>query len=97
MAFMHRALWQQLAFLWLSAIIVAALLLLIDLRQPYKFFWLIPYPNWRFVWTGVLELFRVRPLAATAILAIPMVALVGTIGLCLAKLTPFVHPVGSAG
>lgn len=95
MAFLHRALWQQLAFLWLGAILVAALLLLLDLRQPFTFFWLIPYPDWRLVGTGVLELFRVRPLTATAILAIPMGALVGTIGLCVAKLPPSHRP--SAG
>jgi hypothetical protein len=97
MAFIHRALWQQLAFLWLGAILVAALLLLLDLRRPFAFFWLVPYPDWRLVWTGVFELFRVRPLTATAILAIPMGALLGTIGLCVAKLISSLRPFGSAG
>ena len=61
---------------------LAVLLLWLDSRDPYKFFWLIPYPSWRAWGPVVLELFRTRPLVATAVIAIPSVAIMATLALC---------------
>ena len=77
---------MQLAVLWAAAVSLAVLLLWIDSRDPYKFFWLMPYPSWR-AWGPIIpELFRARPLAATAVIAIPTVAIVTTLGLWVARL-----------
>src|SRR5207237_10204077 len=32
------------------AVMTAALFPILHLGRPWKFFWLIPYPNWRYVW-----------------------------------------------
>src|SRR3954463_13705313 len=32
------------------AVMTAALFPILHLGRPWKFFWLIPYPNWRYIW-----------------------------------------------
>ena len=74
-------LWQQLVVVWLGAVLLAALLLRFEPRRPYKFFWLIPYPSWRTITPMILQFFRLRPLSATAVIGVPLAALIVSLGL----------------
>ena len=76
-----KSLRLQLAVVWGTAVLLAFVLLWLDSREPYKFFWLIPYPSWR-AWAPVIpELFRTRPLIATAVIAVPVVTMLVTLAL----------------
>ena len=79
----RRPLWQQLVVVWLCAVLLSALLLRFDLRRPYKFFWLIPYPTWRTAIPIVVQFFRLRPLSATAVLGVPVAALLVSLALAI--------------
>jgi hypothetical protein len=83
-------LWQQLLILWGVAFAVIAALLWLDLRRPYDFFLLLPYPTWRIWvwWPTIAELFRMRPMLAIAV-AIPIVATLGSLALCVVQLAPW--------
>ena len=76
-----RPLWQQLAVVWLGAVLLSALILRLELRRPYKFFWLIPYPSWRTVTPMIVQFFRLRPLSATAVIGVPVAALIVSLAL----------------
>ena len=77
----QRRLWQQLLLVWAGAVLLSALLLRFELRCPYKFFWLIPYPSWRTVTPMVVQFFRLRPLSATAVIGVPVAALSASLAL----------------
>ena len=81
MSMLERPLWQQLVLVWLGAALLAALLLRRDPRRAGKFFWLIPYPNWRTVTPMVVQFFRARPLSATAVIGVPAAALIVSLAL----------------
>jgi hypothetical protein len=76
-------LWRQLLILWTSAITLSLALIALDalLSGPYKFFWLIPYPNLRLLWAAVAGVFRAKPLLATGVLLVPTLAALATIAL----------------
>jgi hypothetical protein len=88
---MQRPLWQELAIVWLAAVLLSAMLLRLDTRRPYKFFWLIPYPDWRLVTPAVVQIFRMRPLSATAVIGIPVAALIISLALCAVHARRFLH------
>jgi hypothetical protein len=88
MWFSSAPLWQQLLAVWSLSLLVAAGIVWFETRQPYRFFWLLPYPTWRSVWPVVIELFRLRPLLAFAVIGIPVLAAIVTLALCLAHLAP---------
>ena len=67
--------------MWLGALLLSAVLLRLDLRRPYKFFWLIPYPSWRTVTPMVMQFFRLRPLSATAVIGVPVAAFIVSLAL----------------
>jgi hypothetical protein len=69
----RAALWLQLLILWAGAIALSAALITFDLRlsAPYKFFWLIPYPNLRLMWPVLIGAFREKPLLVTGGLLVP--------------------------
>jgi formate-dependent nitrite reductase membrane component NrfD len=94
---MSKPLWLQLLWLWLGAVLLAALLLAIDLQRPWKFFWLIPYPNPRLLLAAAVGFFRIRPLSATAVVGVPVVAILLTLGLCIARLLPLLRRAGLPG
>jgi hypothetical protein len=81
---------------WLCAVLLSALLLRFDLRRPYKFFWLIPYPSWRTVTPSVLQFFRLRPLSATAVVGIPVAALLLSLVLAVGEFARSRAPGGPA-
>ena len=86
---MFRApLWLQLVILWAGTILLSATLIGIDFLRagPYRFFWLIPYPNWRLVSSALVSAFRAKPLLATAGLLIPALAILATVVLVSARL-----------
>jgi hypothetical protein len=93
----QRPLWQQLAGVWLGAVLLSALLLRLDLRRPYKFFWLIPYPSWRTITPMVVQFFRVRPVSATAVIGIPVAALIVSLALVGGAIARSRAPGGAAG
>jgi hypothetical protein len=76
-------LWLQLLILWGGAIALSATLIAFDLRlsAPYKFFWLIPYPNLRLMWPVLIGAFREKPLLVTGGLLAPTLAVLGTFAL----------------
>ena len=86
MAFSQAPLWQQLLVLWSAALMLVAILLWVESRRTFKFFWLIPYPTWRALGRVMIELFRIRPLLATAIFGIPAATLIGTLALFAVRL-----------
>ena len=77
----QRPLWQQLVVVWFCAVLLSALLLRFELRRPYKFYWLIPAPSWRSVTPIVMQFFRLRPLSATAVVGVPVAALIVSLAL----------------
>ena len=88
MSLLRAPLWQQLLLLWGAALLIASVLLWAETRQPYKFYWLVPYPSWR-AWAPIIgELVPVRPLLAMALVGIPAVATLASLALCLARLAP---------
>ena len=78
---LQHPLWKQLAVVWLGAVLLSSLLLRLELRRPYKFFWLIPYPSWRTVTSMIVQFFRRRPLSATAVIGVPAAAMVVSLAL----------------
>jgi hypothetical protein len=75
-------LWRQLTVVWLTAVVLVAVLLALQFGgAPTKFFWLIPYPTWRTAPWMVLGLFRMAPLLGSAV-TILTVAVLLTVGLC---------------
>jgi hypothetical protein len=75
-------LWRQLAIVWLTAVVLAALLLALQFGgAPTKFFWLVPYPTWRTAPWMALGLFRAAPLFGSALAVVALAALL-TLGLC---------------
>ncbi len=96
MPFSKAPLWQQLLVVWSVALLMIAVILWFETRQPYKVFWLVPYPAWRTLWPAVVELFRIRPLLAVALVGIPLVTILTTLALCVARLAPLLRT-GRAG
>ena len=92
---LQRPLWRQLVVVWGSAVLLAALLLLVELRRPYKFFWLIPDPSWRAVTPIVVQFFRLRPVSATAVIGVPVAAAIVSLALMRAAFTR-THAMGGA-
>lgn len=88
---MRTPLWQQLLGIWFGAILLSVLLVWLDMHRAEKFFWLFPYPSWRRIGSIVGDLFRIRPLLATALFGVPAIALLVTLGLCVARLAGFGH------
>ena len=86
----QRGILFPLAVVWIAGVSLSALLLWIDLRRPWKFFWLLPYPTWRTVVPTavqlVAQLFAQRPLAAIAVVVIPLATLAATVALFVAAL-----------
>ncbi len=75
-------LWRRLVVVWLTAIILFAVLLALQFGgAPTKFFWLIPYPTWRTAPWMVLGLFRTAPLLGSALTVLAVGAFL-TVGLC---------------
>ena len=91
MSFSKAPLWQQLLVVWSLALLSGAAILWFKTRQPYKFFWLIPYPAWRTLWPTVVEFFRVQPLLAFALVGLPVLTVVATLTLCVARLAPLMR------
>ena len=91
MSFSKAPLWQQLSVVWSVALLLAAAILWFETRQPYKFFWLIPYPAWRTLWPAVVEFFQTRPLLAFALVGIPVVTILATLALCVVRLAPLLR------
>ena len=73
--------------MWAGAVLLSALLPRFELRRPYKFVWLIPDPSWRTITPMVVQFFRLRPLSATAVIGVPVVALIVSLVLVGAALT----------
>lgn len=88
MWFWRAPLWRQLATLWLSALVLDALLLWLQFRRPFKFLWIIPYPGWRLVWESIVGIFREYPLLVLGLLAVPLVAILLTIALVANRVAP---------
>jgi hypothetical protein len=86
MSFSQAPLWQQLLMLWSVALLLCGILLWVESRRTFKFFWLVPYPSLRALGRVVMELFRIRPLLATAIFGIPAATFLGTVALCAIRL-----------
>ena len=80
---LRSPLWQQLLILWTGAFALSAALIALDAWRsgPYKFFWLLPYPNWRLVLAAVRGAFRAKPLLATGVLLVPTLAALATFAL----------------
>jgi hypothetical protein len=79
---------QQLIGLWSSAIALAAGLAWLDQRRADKFVWLVPPPEWRRARPLVVELFRVRPIVAVALVGVPLAALLASVVLCATRIGP---------
>jgi hypothetical protein len=80
---------MQVLAIWGAAIAVALLLALLDrwLLPPWRFYWLLPYPpslgsGLRVLW-GALQ---ARPLFVSAVVLVPLLALLGTIAIVAARL-----------
>jgi len=82
MSLWQASLWKQLITVWASALVLDLFLFWLQFRQPVKVFWLIPYPNLRLLWPGVVRLFGDYPLLAFAVVAIPVLTILLTIALC---------------
>ena len=82
--------WVQLLCVWGAAVALASLLLLLDgwFIRPVRFYWLIPYPapgvrGWlALLWTGL----RNRPLTVSALLLVPTLATLLTLGILAVRL-----------
>lgn len=74
---------RQLLAFWVGALGTAALLWFIGRRvhpDPWRFFWILPARNLAHgLWLASCAFFRVRPIEAAAILAVPLVTLVVTV------------------
>jgi len=81
-------LWLQLLALWGCATVLSAALIIFDLRRsaPYRFFWLVPYPNVGLMWAVLIRAFREKPLLVTGGLLVPALAVFGTLALLAARL-----------
>ena len=88
---MRTPLWQQLLGIWGAALLLSVLLVWLDTQRAEKFFWLFPYPSWRRIGPIVRDLFRLRPLLATALFGVPGLALLATVALCVARLAGVGH------
>lgn len=77
----QRPLWQQIAVVWLGAVLLSSLLLRLEPRAPYKRFWLIPNLSWRTVTSIIVQFLRLRPLSATALIGVPAAALIVSLAL----------------
>ena len=86
MSAMRTPLWQQLLGIWFGAILLSGLLIWLDLQRAERFIWLFPYPSWRHVGSIVGNLFRLRPVLATALFGVPAIALLASLGLFVARL-----------
>ena len=87
--FRSAPLWTQVLGLWGVALAVALVLLLIDrwLLPPRQFYWLIPYPPTAGGWLQVLwGALWVRPLLVSAVALVPLLALLGTLAVIVARL-----------
>ena len=73
------------------------LLLWLQFRRPFKFFWLIPYPNWRLVWPSVVTLCREYPLLGAALIGVPLASVVITLVLCFHRASPLLRSVRAGG
>ena len=89
-------LWQQLLGLWFFAILLSFLLVWLDSQRSEPFFWLLPYPNWRRIPGRVIGEFVARPVLATGVVGIPLVALVVSTGLVVARLATWLGGGGAA-
>jgi hypothetical protein len=92
--------WKQLGLVWGAAIALASFLLLLDrvVNGPWQFFWLIPYPTLEVLpayAAASVDFFRLRPLVATALLAIPLSALITTFALVARRVIHVLFHVGS--
>lgn len=88
MSFFRASIWAQLTAVWLVAIAVAVLLLWIDRRfaGSWKVFYLFPYPaDARAVLGLVSTAFRGAPLAATALIAVPVLAITASLALIVTR------------
>lgn len=88
MWFWRAPLWRQLATLWVSALVLDALILWLQFRRPFKFFWMIPYPGWRHVWPSVIGMFREYPLLVLGTVGVPVLAILLTIALVANRVAP---------
>ena len=82
---------KQLGLFWLGAVALAALLVGLGSlswpRGPWKFFWLLPYPSrWEVAWHLVRAAFTQRPLEATGLIAVPLLATATTVVWIMARL-----------
>ena len=96
---LRASLWRQVLVLWTTAVVLSAALIALDVWRsgPYKFFWLIPYPNLRLIWPMVVNAFRAKPLLVTGGLFVPVLAVLGTLALVSARLAVRVLRISSAG
>ena len=84
--FRRAPLWQPLAVLWSATALAASILIWADLRRPFKFLGIIPYPpSAPVVWELGVTAFRTRPVLATGVVAVPVLALMATVALCVAR------------
>lgn len=77
-------LWKQLVVVWAGALALAVTLLVADLwfARPREYFWLLPYPTRiRDVLGLAGQIFRARPLTASAIVGVPVVAVLTSVAL----------------